>query len=526
MQNAYRLFTVKAYDECQSACSEILEKNPYDQAAWLLKVRALSELSRQGDIDLEFLNIADAFLDDESSNTALPRPNTSIDKKAAQAKISSQDPAAALSTGKSVRPTSAGGRITTGYLRPTTALREMGKMNARAALATSSGHLVSSSGRLVRLGTASLLTEEGGPFINIDKLDLKKYAAKSVLARGLFEYIYSNLQNNRKALELASHATQINEYHDWWWKLQIGKCFMQLRMHLDAEKHLKSSLKEKDQLSTRMYLCKNLLLVGQSTAALELLAETHEKYPHDPSSLIFMARIYEQAGDMERCNRVYKLVSPFCFVEAYKVSLTPFKNKVLELDPSNVEALASIASNYFYDGQPELAHRYYRRLLQLGHSETAELWNNLGLCAFFSQQYDLAIPCFEKALQLALDDKCLADIWYNIAHVGIQLGDFTMAYQALKVAVATDNNHAEAWNNLAIVEFKLNKDATACNHHFERSAKISPFLYEPFYNMALVAMSKGNVESGYENVKSSLKNYPGHRGSQDLQEKMVDMLSS
>ena len=34
---------------------------------------------------------------------------------------------------------------------------------------------------------------------------------------------------------------------------------------------------------------------------------------------------------------------------------------------------------------------------------TAEIWNNLGLCCFYSGQYDLFYSCFERALSVADD---------------------------------------------------------------------------------------------------------------------------
>jgi tetratricopeptide repeat protein 8 len=45
--------------------------------------------------------------------------------------------------------------------------------------------------------------------------------------------------------------------------------------------------------------------------------------------------------------------------------------------------------------------------------QNAELLNNLGLCCFYSAQYDLALSCFDRALALADDDN-MADIWYVI----------------------------------------------------------------------------------------------------------------
>ena len=47
-----------------------------------------------------------------------------------------------------------------------------------------------------------------------------------------------------------------------------------------------------------------------------------------------------------------------------------------------------------------------------------ELFNNLGLCCFYAQQYDMALNCFERALSLATDEN-MADVWYNIGQVAL-----------------------------------------------------------------------------------------------------------
>jgi len=70
-----------------------------------------------------------------------------------------------------------------------------------------------------------------------------------------------------------------------------------------------------------------------------------------------------------------------------------------------------LASNSFYKDQPEVALRYYKRLLQMGFYDNAEIWNNIGLCTFYSQQYDMCLVCFERALQIAENDITVSDIW-------------------------------------------------------------------------------------------------------------------
>ena len=50
-------------------------------------------------------------------------------------------------------------------------------------------------------------------------------------------------------------------------------------------------------------------------------------------------------------------------------------------------------------------------------------------------QYDMTLSCFERALSIASDDD-MADVWYNLGHVGVALGDLGLAYQAFKVPCA------------------------------------------------------------------------------------------
>lgn len=48
-----------------------------------------------------------------------------------------------------------------------------------------------------------------------------------------------------------------------------------------------------------------------------------------------------------------------------------------------------------------------------------QLYNNLGLCCFYAQQYDMTLSSFERALALVSSDEEQADIWYNIGHVAV-----------------------------------------------------------------------------------------------------------
>jgi tetratricopeptide repeat protein 8 len=111
---------------------------------------------------------------------------------------------------------------------------------------------------------------------------------------------------------------------------------------------------------------------------------------------------------------------------------------------------------------------------------TYELWNNIGLCCFHSGQYDMALSCLNRSLELA-DGEEASDVWYNIGHVGVSLGDLGLAYQAWKVCVTVKPSHTEALNNIGVLEIRRQKlDVAKAN--IISSKSMGEHLYEPFYN--------------------------------------------
>lgn len=218
-----------------------------------------------------------------------------------------------------------------------------------------------------------------------------------------------------------------------------------------------------------------------------------EKFTMEPRLLLGMARIYDLLSDSDNAIMFYK--------------------KVLVLDATNIEAIACLGAHYFYSDQPEMSIRYYRRLLQMGVNNT-EVWNNIGLCCFYSSQYDMALGCFDRALSLASDED-MADVWYNIGHIGISLGDLGLAYQAFKVAVSIDPSHGEALNNIAVLEMRRQKFdiARTC---LSSACEASPHIFEPLYNSALMCYRMGDFQEAHTYASKSLKLYPNHLDSKEL----------
>lgn len=107
------------------------------------------------------------------------RPGTSLKRPTTSAAGSGPD--------ASTRPMTNAGRPITGFARPGTSSRpQSGAVSVGDAFKGNrpgTSRPATSLGRQVRLGTASMRSEVGGPFINVDKLDLKRYATLPAVAK-------------------------------------------------------------------------------------------------------------------------------------------------------------------------------------------------------------------------------------------------------------------------------------------------------------------------------------------------------
>jgi tetratricopeptide repeat protein 8 len=413
----------RRFDDTITQCTEQLSVNPLDKAVWFIKLKALTGKAFVDDMDMEEEGVAEILMDENAMQKA-PRPGTSLRRPMSGAVGPGGGPNAGI------RPMSSSGRPLSGFARPGTQSRgSTGRAeDAFKGARPGTSRPMSVAGRFVRLGTQSMLNADGDQFINPDRLDCVKYSTRPAESKAILDYLLYHDHNPKKALELAAECTKVTEFKDWWWKSRLGKIYYQLAMYREAEKQFKSSIRHQDMICTYLELSKIYLKLDQPNTALDNYMKASEKYSGDVSLILGIARVYDALNDLARGVQYYK--------------------KVLHYDASNVEAIACLASHHFYTDQPEIALRFYRRLLQMGVNNT-ELWSNIGLCCFYASQYDMTLAALEKAITLATDDN-MSDVWYNVGQIAIGIGDLNLAYQAFKIAISVDANHAESFNNLGV----------------------------------------------------------------------------
>uniref|UniRef100_A0A671U7U5 Tetratricopeptide repeat domain 8 n=1 Tax=Sparus aurata TaxID=8175 RepID=A0A671U7U5_SPAAU len=454
---AWSYFRRRKFQQCSDICSKILQDSPYDQAAWSLKTRALTEMVYIDEIEVDQEGIAEMMLD-ESSIAQVARPGTSL-----------RLPGTSQGGGptQAVRPMTQSGRPITGFVRPSTQSGRPGTMEQAIKTprtASTARPVTSASGRFIRLGTT------------------------------LFEFIFHHENDVKNALDLAAQATEHAQFKDWWWKVQLGKCYYRLGLYREAEKQFRSALNHQEVVDTYLYLAKVYQRLDQPITALNLFKQGLDHFPGEVTLLTGIARIHEEMNNIPSATEYYK--------------------DVLKQDNTHVEAIACIGSNHFYTDQPEIALRFYRRLLQMG-VYNCQLYNNLGLCCFYAQQYDMTLSSFERALALVANDEELSDVWYNIGHVAVGIGDLTLAYQCFKLALAFNNDHAEAYNNLAVLELRKGRIEQS-KAFLQTAASLAPHMYEPHFNLSILSEKIGDLQSSYTAAQKSEDTFPEHVDTQQL----------
>uniref|UniRef100_A0A672L5K2 Uncharacterized protein n=1 Tax=Sinocyclocheilus grahami TaxID=75366 RepID=A0A672L5K2_SINGR len=440
----------RRFQRCADVCSQLLSESPYDQAAWSLKTRALTEMVYVDELEVDQEGIADMMLD-ESSIAQVARPGTSL-RLPGTSRGAAPTPA--------VRPMTQSGRPVTGFVRPSTLSGRPETMEQ--AIRTPR------TARPVTICKRSC-TDTSRTLILTAPIHCRASIAETLMQC----YISTNLMKKQTHLNLR------------WLEDEVSLC---------VNKQFRSALAHQEFVDTYLYLAKVYQRLDQPITALNVFKQGLDHFPAEVTLLTGIARIHEEMNNM--------------------ISATEYYKEVLKQDNTHVEAIACIGSNHFYTDQPEIALRFYRRLLQMGVFN-CQLYNNLGLCCFYAQQYDMTLSSFERALALVSSDEEQADIWYNLGHVAVGIGDLTLAYQCFKLALAFNNNHGEAYNNLAVLELRKGRIEQA-KAFLQTAASLSPHMYEPHFNFATLSDKVGDLQSSYMAAQKSEDAFPEHVDTQQI----------
>ena len=87
-----------------------------------------------------------------------------------------------------------------------------------------------------------MLNNQNDEFINLNRLNLSKYALLPHLNKPLYEYMLYIGNDIRLALNFSAQCTEQAKFKSWWWKKELGKCYFKMNLLRDAEKQVGQTL--------------------------------------------------------------------------------------------------------------------------------------------------------------------------------------------------------------------------------------------------------------------------------------------
>ncbi|CAF4373854.1 unnamed protein product, partial [Adineta steineri] len=128
------------------------------------------------------------------------------------------------------------------------------------------------------------------------------------------------------------------------------------------------------------------------------------------------------------------------------------------------------------------------------------------------------------ALQGATTDEERSEIWYNIGEMALYTTDIHFAIQCFRLALVYNNDHAEAYNNLGLVELQRNNHEIG-RAYLQTAQGLAPHMFEPFYNFGKSMYQQGDLQSSFRAIKNSLDVYKNHSDSKQIFDELKRMFS-
>lgn len=89
---------------------------------------------------------------------------------------------------------------------------------------------------------------------------------------------------------MAVEATKAANFKDWWWKVQLGKCYFVLGLMRDAEQQLRSALKNTATVEGFLRIARVYIRLDQPLNALEVCRSGLDIFPQEVTLLTEIAR--------------------------------------------------------------------------------------------------------------------------------------------------------------------------------------------------------------------------------------------
>lgn len=246
------------------------------------------------------------------------------------------------------------------------------------------------------------------------------------------------LGKHKAALDVYKEAMRLNE-EDWEVWHNQGLCYTYLKQYEKAIDCFKQANSIQQHDVTYIQLGKVYTLQEDFRTAIDVYLEALDFSPDNPEMLTTVGLLYLRLGENYRAF--------------------DFLGNSLTHDPRNPKTILAAGSIIQDHSDMDVALVKYR-VAAVATPNSAQLWNNIGMCFFGKQRYVAAIACLKRALYL---DPFEWIISYNLGLVHLNTGQYASAFHFFSSSINLKPDFPSSYMYLAITLSRLDDFDNACS---------------------------------------------------------------
>ena len=279
------------------------------------------------------------------------------------------------------------------------------------------------------------------------------------------------LARHKAALDVYEEALRIG-VDDWEIWHNKGLCNMYLKQYDASADCFRRANAIQRHDTTYMQLGKVYTLQEQYRQAIDVYLEALEFSPESPELLTTVGLLYLRLG------------------ENYKAF--DFLGNSLTHDPKNAKTILAAGSIIQDHSDMDVALVKYR-VAAVQTPNSAQLWNNIGMCFFGKQRYVAAIACLKRALYL---DPFEWIISYNLGLVHLNTGQHASAFHYFSTSINLKPDFPSSYMYLGITLSRLEDFDNACQAYEKAIEMEEDHLFH--LNYAITLLNHDDVQRAAE----------------------------
>jgi len=279
------------------------------------------------------------------------------------------------------------------------------------------------------------------------------------------------LGKHKAAVDVYEEAQKVGT-EDWEIWHNKGLCFMYLKQYPKAIECFERANELTRHDSTFLQLGKVFQLQDNFRNALKVYQEAMEFSPENPELLTTIGLIYLRLGENQRAF--------------------DYLGNSLTHDPKNAKTILAAGSIIQDNQEMDVALVKYR-VAAIQSPNSAQLWNNIGMCFFGKARYVASVACLKRALYL---DPFEWIISYNLGLVHLSTGQCASAFHYFSSSINLKPDFAASYMYLAITLARLDDFENACSA-YDKAIEIETD-YLTHLNYAITLYNNDEMEKAKE----------------------------